>query len=227
MWFFDDNNNLIAKDTVNRTEYTNFYEVVVKRGTTQYMVWSSGDKTIVDDKESIQSSLTKRADVTADSLFSYTTKIDTNREFAQDTVKLRAEFVPIKLTVINAKNQKDKLNVEVLGSNSGFYIDRMFISNDATIIPTTYISPNNDNIYSFNILRQEELQDLTLSLFIEREERAYILEKYHLGNLLQEKNYDMKAEVLPEVVIEFDIALNFITISTKDWIIQEGVDIEL
>ncbi len=224
LWAFDSSEDLILRDTILSTYFGAEYEIEVKRTGVEYYLWGNiGAATTLSDVNSINLTLTKVDNLSADSLYSYSKELDATGEFARDTVILLKEYAKLDILIKKAEDT----TIEVESGNNGYYVDNRVIDSKSTWISSGKLDAEGDMLHSFNITRQSNLEDLTLTLYGKLNNLPLILNTYPIGEWLEEQGYNMDAENLSDIYIEIDSSNNFITITVDDWVFTPDSNVEI
>lgn len=226
VWMFGEDNEILYRDTIGSEYFGRDYEVLIKRNIVRCFIWGNiREATILNDNLTLNTSLIKQKNISADSLYFYKTELNTSGEHCRDVVNLKKDFSTVDVTLKSQPSGTDQIQIELFSGTAGRYVDGRFLAGNGNIISTSFLQEGN-TMFSYRIIRQANLLDVTMALIVLRGDNIPLMEKFPLGKWLQENGYDMTAENLSDIRIEFDLSLNFVQISVDDWQVTFPTDIE-
>ncbi|MEG2471524.1 MAG: hypothetical protein RSA75_09685 [Bacteroidales bacterium] len=230
LWIFGEDNSILSRDTIAPDRFGGTYDVLIKREMVKYYVWGNiKGATKLQDNLTLNSTLTKVENSSADSLYHYSKQLNTNFESQTDTVLLNKEFISVNVTLKSTVSKFDKISLEMYGNSAGFYIDKRFIGGigKITCVPDGNNKENN-TVFKYRLTRQEYLQDISIVIIVTtRQGIPIVLTDFPLGNYLQENGYNMQAKNLSDIKIDMDLSANIITIKVDNWQVTVPGNIEI
>lgn len=228
LWMFGEDNNILYRDTIPPDRFGGTYDVLIKREMVKYYVWGNiKAATRLQDNLTINSTLTKVENSSADSLYHYSKQLNTNFESQVDTVYLNKEFITVDVTLKSKVSKFDKISLEMYGNSAGFYVDKRFIGGIGKITVTPENKESN-TVFKYRLTRQEYLQDISIVIITTTQQGIpIVLTDFPLGKHLQENGYNMQAKSLSDIKIELDLSSNIITIKVDDWQVTVPGNIEI
>lgn len=228
LWMFGEDNKILYRDTIPPARFGGTYDVQIKREMVNYYIWGNiKGATKLRDNLSINSTLTKVENSSADSLYHYSKQLNTNFESQIDTVLLNKEFITVNVTLKSAVSKGDKISLEMYGNSTGFYVDKRFVGGIGKIMVVPDYKGDN-TAFKYRLTRQEYLQDISIVIIITTQQGIpIVLTDFPLGKYLQDNGYNMQAKNLSDINIELDLSANIFTIKVDDWQITVPSDIEI
>lgn len=220
IWYFGSDGNLLKRDTVTNDRYDSGYVAEIKRDMVTYYVWGGvGKATDFTDNVTPNSSLVKRADVSADSLFVYSRTLSTVSEAVSDTVILDKEFATVAVTISSVPQGGDSIYMDLYTTTLGQYIDRRLIAGAGRTRVRPVYTAEGKSVFTCRMLRQNEtyLPDVTITLMTVHEQREQVMAQLPFGKWLLESGYEMNGRSLKDIEMEIDISMNYITVNIDDW----------
>ncbi|MEG1484162.1 MAG: hypothetical protein RSC28_02155 [Bacteroidales bacterium] len=228
LWIFGADNDILYRDTIGSEEFNNKYKVLINRGMVKYFLWGNISKsTILKDNLTINSLLTKIKNLSADSLYYYTNLLNTNYEYACDTVSLNKEFITMDVALKGKVAIGDSVKVELLGSSNGFYIDKRFVVGESKVVALPYYRNEDTTLFKYRLTRQEHLSNMKMYIILEHNGIPITLEEFRVGKWLKLHGYNMQAVNLSDIKIEFDLSMNFVTIKVDNWQVTVPANVEI
>ncbi len=224
LWFFDKSGVLLYKDTLYSAEYSQYYELELKRGIVDYYVWGNiADNTILDDRGTVNGSLLKLDSKQADPLYFYSKSLNTLGENQRDTVIMNKEHSVINIYLAGVYNPRPPLRMEITMETLGQNIDGRFINGSSKI----EAEPDDGErcMFSFRIMRQQSVEEIKMSLYSVVNNHEVSVNDFPLGSWLKELGYTMQDKELSDITIELDIAMGIAIITIEDWNLTESVKI--
>lgn len=226
VWLFGEDNDIQYRDTIGSEYFGKDYEILIKRDRIRCFVWGNIRRaTILQDDLTLNTSLVKRKALSADSLYFYKSELNTAGEYCRDVVNPKKEFATVDVTLKSQPSGTDQIQIELFSGTAGRYVDGRFLAGNGNIISTPFAQEGN-TMFSYRIPRQASLTDMKMDLIVTHGNISSLMEQFPLGKWLQENGYDMTAEDLSDIKLEFDLSLNFVQISVDDWQVTIPVDIE-
>ena len=228
LWLFDEDGELLKRDTLSVPDYNNVCEIELKRGTVGFYVWGniSGD-TEINKPFSRGASLKIVKDSShADCLFRYSNLLDTSGEEGYDTVWMHKEHLNLEIVLEGGTVAGEEFFIQLYCGTSGRYLDGGF-TNTGNIVRTKLESKNGNYAANFRIWRQRSLEELKMSIFSKGTNSSCIVEEFRLGEYILKSGYDMSEEELKDLKVLLDISSDRIIIETDKWQIVMPVKIEL
>ncbi len=228
LWMFGLHGDLLYRTNLGKEFFGKEHEVLIKKDLVRCLVWGNiGDSTVLDDDETLKTSLRKVDNFSCDSLYFHSNLINTVGEYACDTVRLTKEFATVDISFIGHAAPGDEIHIELCGGSSGFYVDRSFLPGRSTVFSAPFYPTPDKTHFTGRILRQSSLSELTMSIMAFRGGTSVLLEEYPLGQWLSDTGYDMGAKDLLDIKLSLDLSFNVITITTKDWEVTFPVNVEM
>ena len=231
IWFTDnDSGEMLLVDTVYSSQYNNYYEVTLPRvDHLKCYVWGNiNSSTVVTEDNSVNTSLTKKDNVSSDSLFFYCSEpMSTRKEFVYDTVRLNKEFANIDFILTGIPQNGDDISIDVECSTKGQYIDRRFIPGQSHILVNDKGTIDGNSLFRFRLSRQENLEELTVRIQGIVDDKDILIESFPLGEFLIKSNYNMTTIDLKDVTVTLDLSYNLVKIKIEDWFTSHVLDIEI
>lgn len=228
LWFFDQAGDLLGRDTLYPPEYGGAYEIELKRGTVNYHIWGNiSTGTELTDDLTLNSSLVKMENASADSLFYSTKELNTKAEVKCDTVVMNKEYATVNFTLKGPFEEDENLYLELSCRTIGQYIDGRSIEDRCTIQSAPVTDSNGSCLFRFRIMRQKSLHGIRVAIITKRNAQAVVIEDYPLGDWLIRSGYDMSAINLSDISVVLDVTMGFITIEIADWQTTLPVKIEI
>lgn len=225
LWAYDTEGKLILTDTILPINFGKEYEVEIKRTTVDYYLWGNiGSSTTLSEDDTKNLTLSKVDKISADSLYCYASEaFDANDELARDTITLQKEYAKLDILIKRAEDT----TIEVESGNNGYYIDNRVIESKSRWLSAGKLNADGDMLHSFNITRQSNLEELTLTLYGKLNNLPLVLNTYPIGEWLVADGYTMSELSLSDIYVEVDSSNNYITIIVGDWVFTPEADVEI
>ncbi|MEG1290523.1 MAG: hypothetical protein RR919_09200 [Bacteroidales bacterium] len=209
LWIFGEDNSILSRDTIAPDRFGGTYDVLIKREMVKYYVWGNiKGATKLQDNLTLNSTLTKVENSSADSLYHYSKQLSTNFESQIDTVYLNKEFITLYFYLDGKPEIVGSEIIIEITSSGGYYLDGSII-NSASNVQST-ITPA-ENYCSIRLTRQK-IEDMYLLLYSQTDTQKVLIDKYCLGTLLKQNKYDMHSILLQDIIIEIDFSNTFINL---------------
>lgn len=218
VWMFAENDTLLYRDTLGKVLFGSSCELLIRRGMLRCYVWGNIRRaTALKEERTFNSSLTKRKDVSPDSLYGYSGLFNTRSEYASGIVRMNKEFATVDVSLKGYKGSGNSMRLEISGSSSGFYIDGRFIPGADRIIAFPHSLNTARAQFTCRLLRQASLADLRMALCAGEQGWPEVRNELPLGKWLAGSGYDMQAPDLADIRLEIDLSVNMAVIRTEDW----------
>lgn len=229
IWYAGNNMEIVSSDTILKENFGDYYEVTIPKGITSIYCWGNVTSSIITPKEQIPRIMTNPLSG-SDKLYFYKNTVVSYDEFANDTVRLRKEYMGLDICVIGNALETRGFTISVESTSSGFLLSGEVLEGDNVIYPEPVTSPSsveNKHDYHFNILRQKEIEDLRLYLTEGDNGNKKTLLDYPLGEKLLSMGVDMNAEDLGDASILIDFSYLEIKITIEGWNGSTGIEVVL
>ena len=197
------------RETYLSTNFPDSIEIKVPRGQVTVSAISVRDSKSVKDKSLVISYGNQ-----ADSVYAFSSTVDTSGESASESVDLHKQYSTVYLKFLWPEDggPSSSPGLRVRSSTNGLLLDALEPSKGAFCIelPPADIRARQ----SFRIPRQTD-KSLTLDLFDPDSEE--ILDSIKLGEIIDSTGYDWNAEDLQDIYIEIDYTKTEAVITVKDW----------
>lgn len=218
VWMFGENDSLLYRDTVGKELFGGTRELLIQRDMIRCYIWGNIRKaTALEEKRTLNSSLTKRKEVSPDSLYGYSGLFNTRSEYAAGIVRMKKEFATVDVSLKGYKGTGYKMWLEISGNSSGFYIDGRFIPGTGKITSFPHGHDTVQAQFTYRLLRQASLTDLKMTLLAMDKGLPEVLNELPVGRWLARCGYDMQAPDLADIRLEIDLSVNMAVIRTEDW----------
>ena len=218
LWFFDEAGTLLYRDIINSAEYTNLYEIELKRGNVQYYVWGNvAENTMLDDNSTLNTSLLRLENVQADPLYYYGKRLNTVGENCSDTIIMQKEYSIVEVELLGEPANDYPLYMDTEAGTAGRYVDGRFIEEKCCIEAQPYGVDSLPCVFSFKIIRQKDLTGLKMKLYTIVDDESIVLREFPLGSWLLGLGYDMKSLNLTDISVQLDISMGMASIKIEDW----------
>ena len=226
LWLFSPDGELMFKDTVYRRSYTSPYIVQVPRNKhMQCLMWGNArGGTLLDETYSHLTSLVKREEIQADSLFFFTDTVNTWKEDEQMRVIPRKEFATVDVYMQGWIDIDFDAEMNLVCNSKGFYVDGKFYPGNVLTKMKMYDIGNYYTHFRGRILRQPDTENILLSLKIWKREvdgtiGAEIVNKdIPIGKYLEENGYDIQRADLGDIRMDVDYSYNSLILKAEDWV---------
>lgn len=225
MWLFSHEGKLLFKDTVYRRSYSSPYIVEVPRNAmVMCLLWGNArGGTIVDESFTLNTSLSHKGIVPADSLYFSTDTISTMGEESSLKILPRKEFATVDICLQGWIGVDFDASMELVCGAQGFYVDRRFLRGDVSSNMKLFDIGDYYTQFRGRILRQPDPENLVLSLHIRKREidgriGEILLDKdIPIGKYLEENGYDMHTPDMSDIVMDVDYSYTNLVIKAEDW----------
>ena len=225
LWLFDNDGELMFKDTIYRRSYTSPYVVQVPRNRQlQCFMWGNArSATTLDEAYSLSTLILKKEGLPADSLFSYADTIDTWKEDGLMRVSPRKEFATIDIYIYGWAEIDFVAEMELVCDSRGFFVRGDFYPDEVSVQMELEGIDDYYTHFSGRMLRQPDTENIRLSLMLKRKEidgkigQVLVNQDIPIGKYLEENGYDMQNPQLQDIRMELDYSYTNITIRTDDW----------
>lgn len=225
MWLFNEDGELVFKDTIFRRSYGEPYIVQVPRfSNVTCLMWGNArDATQVRETYSYGTYLAKLEDVSADSLYFFTDTISTRGENSTFTVYPAKEFATVDIFVKGWVGTDYHASLVLECASSGFYVSKEFLGLRSTTNVQVYDTGNYYTQFRCRMWRQQDTENIVLhlkirDLFIDGTLGDLIVDKeIPIGEYLFENGYDMHKPSLEDIEMEVDYSYNRFIIRADDW----------
>lgn len=235
MWLFDGQGQLIFKDTVYRRSYSQPYTVEVPRSSGgKCLLWGNlRVATEVKERNSYGTSISKVADVSADSVYFFGKQMDMNGEDSYFKVVPQKEFATVDIYVKGWVGSDYEADMVLECANSGFYVGKEFYGEKTSVQVHVHDVGISFTHFRCRILRQKDPENLVLKLFI-REilpdgtfGNILLDNEIPIGEYLSANGYDMQRPSLEDISMEVDYSYNEFVIRAADWEASYKIDKEI
>ena len=218
IWIFSSNNNLVFNGNIPDSCFGKEYKILVNREQTKYYIWANlGINTKIDNDKSINANIVKENYKMADSIYYCGGSINTNSEEIKKSIILYKEFINVKTSIIGST---ETFHLQFKGNNNGFTINGKCREEEDII----KCQAKNKNLFLFRMLRQNNLDNLTLEIF-KNNSYTNSLYAFPLGEWLKENGYDMMSQNLSDIEVLINLFNNTISIKTIDWEITKPIEL--
>lgn len=235
MWLFNEEGELVFKDTIYRRSYSAPYIVEVPRyDNVRCLLWGnmrSGTK--VDETYSYGTTFAKTADISADSIYFYTDTIDTAGEDSYLKVKPAKEFATVDIYVKGWVGSDFEADMVLECASAGFYVGKEFLREKSFTRAMVQEVGNYYTRFSCRMLRQQDTEHMVLRLFIRdllsdgTLGDVLVDKEIPIGEYLYENSYDMQKSSLDDIEMEVDYSYNRFMIRAADWKATYKMDTEI
>ena len=225
MWLFNEEGELLLKDTIHRRSYSAPYIVQVPRyGSVRCLMWGNmRDGTIVQEKYSYSTSISKVPGVSADSIYSFAASVNTRGEESCLEVVPCKEYATVDIYVEGWAGSDFEADKVLECASSGFYVGKEFLRERSYTNAQLVGMDNSKTHFRFRMLRQEDTENLVLNLHMQdlnpdgSPGEVIIDNEVPIGEYLYENGYDMQKESLEDISMELDYTFNRFVIKTANW----------
>ena len=151
----------------------------------------------------------------ADRLFLYTCDVDCNGEFAEERVEMKKEWTTVKISFENDSKVEESVvteGISIVISSDVCGVD--LLSGEPVIGSYRFIPILEDNSFSFRLLRHSYGTDrLVADIYYD----SQLIDSFHLGNALDQINYDWNEPHLSDVFMSFDLEKSEAFIKVVPW----------
>lgn len=225
MWLFNEEGELLLKDTIHRRSYSAPYIVQVPRyGSVRCLMWGNmRDGTIVQEKYSYSTSISKVPGVSADSIYSFAASVNTRGEESCLEVVPCKEYATVDIYVEGWAGSDFEADMVLECASSGFYVGKEFLRERSYTNAQLVGMDNSKTHFRFRMLRQEDTENLVLNLHMQdlnpdgSPGEVIIDNEVPIGEYLYENGYDMQKESLEDISMELDYTFNRFVIKTANW----------
>jgi hypothetical protein len=224
-WLFTPDGEIMYKDTIYRRSYSSPYTVQVPRNRRmQCLLWGNArGATLLDETMTPATSLLKKEDVLADSLYFFADTVDTWKEDGWVSVEPKKEFATVDIYMQGWVDIEYVVELILKCDTKGFYVDGGFYSGKVE----THMQFDDIDEYCSHfqgrILRQPDTENLKLSMLLKKKEidgtlGPVIVDKdIPIGKYLEENGYDMHKPILEDIRMDIDYSRNSFMIKAEDW----------
>lgn len=235
MWLFNDNGEMIYKDTIYRRDYIYPYVVEVPRcGKVQCLLWGNIRRgTHLDERYSLGTTIHKQNGISADSLYFCSDTISTNGEDSYLKVVHHKEFATVELYVQGWVGVDFEVDMVLQCAKGGFYVDGDFSGNDVYTDLEFCDIGNYYTKYTGRILRQPDTENIVLSMLLRKKEAdgtegKILMDKdIPIGKYLEENGYDIHSFNMNDIRMELDYSYNKLLIRAEDWEAEYNLEEEI
>lgn len=235
MWFFTEQGELVFKDTVSRSSYSSSYIVEMPRHTElRCFFWGNiRGATNLDESYSYRTNISKKADVSADSIYFFADTINTMREESSLKVVPRKEFATVDIFVKGWVGTEYEAEMVLECARSGFYVGKDFFGGTVYTKAEVYDTGNYYTQFRCRMLRQQDTENIVLRLYIREHQQGGQFERVvqeteiPIGKYLEENGYDMTGSTLEDIVMEVDYSYNNFMIKAADWEATYKISMEM
>ncbi len=227
LWFYEKESGVLIKDTIQRQQLLDDYNIVLNRKLYNLYVWgnvkedpNNGENNTLDDR------IQKKANQSADSLYFYSKTFNITCDKVLDTISLNKEFVTINASLVDLKEGYGNLRMEFIGDASGYFIDKRLILEEGRVISEPSKIMESMALFEFRVTRQYNIQNMKLMLYEQESGELTTVGEFPIGEWMANEGYDMEGLSLSDINIEIKIPDKKITIKTNDWIITLPIKIE-
>lgn len=225
MWFFNDNGDMLLKDTVFRRSYFAPYVVQIPRfNNVRCLFWGNmRGATTVEERYSYDTYIEKRDIVSADSIYFFTGYVNTAGERSYIKVVPQKEFATVDIYVKGWVGSDFEAEVFLQCASSGFYVDKEFGSQGTSVRAGVYDIGSYYTHFRCRMLRQMDTENVVLKLFIRDLNidgtlgNVLVDKEIPLGEHLFENGYDMSKPSLDDIEMEVDYSYNKFVLKVSDW----------
>ena len=225
MWLFNTEGELIYKDTIYRRSYGTRYTVEVPRyDDVQCLLWGNiRGATSLNEAYSLGTFMLKGHDISADSLYFCTDRISTNGEESYLKVVPNKEFATVDIYMKGWVGHDYDATLELLCANSGFFVDKRICGSNTVTKMEVYDIGNYYTHFRGRILRQYDVENLVLSLFITdrlpdgARGGVRLNKEIPLGEYLESNGYSMQSGAMGDISMEVDLSYNKLLVRAEDW----------
>lgn len=225
MWLFNEDGELVFKDTIYRRSYGEPYVVEVPRHTAvRCLMWGNArGATQVRETYSYGTYLAKLEDVSADSLYFFTDTVDTRGENSSVTVHPSKEFATVDIYVKGWAGTDYEASMVLECASSGFYVSREFLGWRSLTTASVHDTGTYYTQFRCRMWRQQDTENIILrlkirDLLIDGTLGDIIVDKeIPIGEYLFENGYDMQKPSLEDIEMEVDYSYNRFIIRAEDW----------
>lgn len=218
VWIFGENDTLLYRDTVGKERFGGICRLLIQRDMLRCYIWGNIRKaTALRENRTLNSSLSKREDVSPDSLYGYSGLFNTRSEYAGGRVRMNKEFATVDVFLKGYKGSGNSMWLEISGNSSGFYIDGRCIPGAGRTIAFPHSPDTARAQFTYRLLRQASLTGLNMALLAMDNGLPEIQNELPVGKWLAGCGYDMQAPDLADIRLEIDLSVNMAVIRTEDW----------
>ncbi len=225
MWLFNGDGELIYKDTIYRRSYGTNYTVEVPRDdAVQCLLWGNiRGATSLNEAYSLGTFMLKGHNVSSDSLYFCNDTISTNGENSFLKVLPNKEFATVDIYMKGWLGHDYDATLELLCANSGFFVDKRICGSNTVTRLDVYDIGNYYTHFRGRILRQHDVENLVLSLFVRdllpdgARGGVRLSKEIPLGEYLESNGYSMQSGEMGDITMEVDISYNRLLVRAEDW----------
>ncbi len=225
MWLFTPEGELLYKDTVYRRSYSAPYIIQVPRNKkVQCLMWGNARSgTLVEETFSPATSLIKKEDVLADSLYFFADTISTWGEDSRMKVVPRKEFATVDIYMQGWADVEYEVRMVMVCGSKGFYVTGDFYPGEVSTEMELFSLGDYYTQFRGRILRQSDTENILLSLKIRRRKmdgtlgEELVNKDIPIGKYLEENGYNIQNADLGDIRMEVDYSYTNLKIKAEDW----------
>ena len=204
------------KDTIDRSQFTDLYEVSFKRGKTDIATFGNVDRMVYSNGYSIAEG------DDADNLYTCFITSAYRNDLSYEKISVLKNNIGLHIRVMGYAS--DSLQIMVTSSSIGYDLHGNIMDGDFTHRPEAVHTPTDDEAYFefFSRVTRQKDEALTLTVYAVSGTTVIVLP---LFSLLVEAGIDMSDESLEDLYLTVDCALSSLTVSPEGWDSTEHTDI--